>query len=232
MASLKSAIRGRLLKLLDAEPILSYDDNLGSEIVDGWGHRDYVGGLWEGIGSLQFKFMVERGLEPHHVLVDIACGSLRGGVRFVPYLDRGNYLGIDINERLLDAGIRIELGAALRQLKSPEFVISESFEFERFSKRPDFALAQSLFTHLTENDIIRCLRKLKVSARDNTKFYATFFETDHACINPQQSHPHGDFLYTKTQMMEFGAKAGWSVRYLGDWNHPRGQKMMEYSVAR
>ena len=57
-----------------------------------FGHRDYVGAHWEELGSLQFRFMVDQGLLPHHVLVDIACGSLRGGVHFIPYLDPGNYL--------------------------------------------------------------------------------------------------------------------------------------------
>jgi hypothetical protein len=34
---------------------------------------------------------------------------LRGGVRFFPYLDRGNYLGADASKDLIDAGITREL---------------------------------------------------------------------------------------------------------------------------
>lgn len=64
------------------------------------GHRNYVGGLWDEIGLLQFEFLKSRGLKPHHVLVDIACGSLRAGVQ------------------------------------NPQFVISGSFDFEAFQKRP------------------------------------------------------------------------------------------------
>ncbi|HEY2200624.1 MAG TPA: hypothetical protein VGH56_01955, partial [Solirubrobacteraceae bacterium] len=58
------------------------------------GHRAYIGGRWEEYGQLEFDFMVERGLRPEHVMLDIACGSLRAGVRLIPYLDAGNYLGI------------------------------------------------------------------------------------------------------------------------------------------
>lgn len=39
--------------------------------------REKVGGLWEQLGSLQFEYLVRNGLEPHHFLLDIGCGSLR-----------------------------------------------------------------------------------------------------------------------------------------------------------
>ena len=112
------------------------------------GHRGYVGGMWDEIGTLQFGFMKAQGLQPHHVLLDIACGSLRGGVHFIPYLDRGNYLGIEKEAGLVRLGLDQELDPSVRSAKAPEFVISDSFEFVRFSRRPGFALAQSLFTHL------------------------------------------------------------------------------------
>src|ERR1700761_941027 len=143
MRSIKQALTRRLLQSLDATA-----EDEGSEIVDGDGHRAYVGGLWETLGTLQFRFMIEQGLEPHHVLLDVACGSLRGGVRFIPYLERGGYLGIEMQQRLIDIGIEKELGRKLYTLKRPEFVTSDRFEFDQFSMQPDFAIAQSLFSHL------------------------------------------------------------------------------------
>jgi ubiquinone/menaquinone biosynthesis C-methylase UbiE len=223
-------VRRRLRRLLN-QPPLAQDNYLGSEIVDGKGHRQYVGGLWEPIGTLQFNFMVKRGLRPQHVLLDIACGSLRGGVHFIPYLDRGNYLGIDIKQQLIDAGINNELGLSLYQQKKPEFVVSEAFEFERLSKKPDFAIAQSLFTHLIERDILLCLTQLRNVAKQNTKFYATFFESREPIKNSEQSHPHLSFLYTRQQMIHFGEATNWIARYIGDWNHPRNQMMFEFSIS-
>jgi len=67
-------------------------------------------------------------------------------VRLIPYLDRGNYLGIEKEETLVRIGIAKELGPELYTSKAPEFVISQTFEFEKFSRKPNFALAQSLFT--------------------------------------------------------------------------------------
>jgi hypothetical protein len=224
MGSIKEALIRRLLQSLDE----CAGEDRGGEIVDGDGHRKYVGGLWETLGTLQFRFMVEQGLEPRHVLLDVACGSLRGGVRFVPYLDSGNYLGIDMQQKLIDAGVQRELGQKLYTLKKPEFVISDRFEFSRFSRAPDFAIAQSLFSHLTADDIALCLRKLRAVAKQGTKFYASFFESEGPHRNAARSDPRGKFLYSRDQMSQFGAECGWSSRCIGDWGHPRDQKMFEY----
>ncbi len=72
--------------------------------IAGGQHKDFVGGMWDEIGDFQIGFLKARGLSPGHRLVDIGCGSLRGGVRFVSYLDRGGYYGLDINASLIEAG--------------------------------------------------------------------------------------------------------------------------------
>lgn len=66
-------------------------------------HRSFIGGMWDELGDLQFEFMKEQGLKPHHRLGDVGCGALRGGVKFIPYLDAGNYYGLDINASCIDA---------------------------------------------------------------------------------------------------------------------------------
>jgi hypothetical protein len=70
------------------------------------GRRLYVGGAWDEIGKLQFDFLKQQGLKPYHYLLDIACGALRLGVRAIPYLERGHYLGIEKEEGLIAAGVQ------------------------------------------------------------------------------------------------------------------------------
>src|SRR5271155_3139558 len=88
--------------------------------IGGEGPRGFVGGLWHELGELQFRFLVEHGLRPEHVLLDIACGSLRAGVRLIPYLAEGNYLGIDIDGDLIAHGRDVEIGKTLGAIKKPE----------------------------------------------------------------------------------------------------------------
>jgi hypothetical protein len=57
-------------------------------------HRRRVGGMWEEIGRLQFDFLLSKGLQSRHFLLDIGCGSLRGGIHFIGFLDAGRYDGI------------------------------------------------------------------------------------------------------------------------------------------
>jgi hypothetical protein len=110
-------------------------------------------------------------------------------------------------------------------------VTSARFEFDRFSRQPDFAIAQSLFSHLTAPDIALCLQNLRAVAKPNTKLYASFFETAQPHKNATTSDPRGKFLYTRQQMAEFGAACGWNSRYIGSWSHPRDQRMFEYFLA-
>lgn len=209
-----------------------HNDSLkeGVEGIDAMGHREYVGGKWEEIGRLQFDFLVEQGLKPGHCLLDIACGCLRGGIHFIQYLEPGNYLGIDKERTLIDIGIQSELGQEIYEQKKPELIVSDAFEFHKFSKQPDFSLAQSLFSHMNESDICLCLKKLRQFVGSGHTFFATFQEGG-SSGNPQESHSHKRFEYTRAAMEGFGERNGWAATYIGHWNHPRDQKMMKYEVV-
>jgi len=190
-------------------------------------HREYVGGLWDEVGRLQFDFLVAQGLQPSNVLLDVACGSLRGGVHFVRYLDAGKYLGIDKEELLITRGIELELGRELYEHKRPELVVDSAFDFARFSKRPDFSLAQSLFTHLVPDTIDLCLRNLSAFVEPGHVFFATFFEGGSEA-NPDASDDHGFFAYPHAELEARGRAAGWQPTTIGDWGHPRNQQMLKF----
>jgi hypothetical protein len=193
------------------------------------GHRGYIGGRWDEIGKLQFDFMVSRGLRPEHVFLDIACGALRGGVYFIPYLDEGNYLGIDQEQVLIDRALAKELPADVQQQKRPEFVVSNAFEFDRFSRRPQISLAQSLFTHLIRSDIELCVKRLRAFVASGHEFYATF-RVGRSDGNRAKSHAHARFVYMPDELEAIGRSHGWDCEFLGDWGHPRGQQMMRFAA--
>lgn len=139
------------------------------------GHRPFVGGdgdLWERIGRLQFEFLIGRGLKPQHVLLDFACGSLRAGIHFIPYLEAGHYLGFDKSVDLVVLGIMQELGHERFLERRPEFVLNGRFDLSEFTKKPDFAIAQSIFTHLTPEDIERALAGIAAVAAPHMQLFA------------------------------------------------------------
>src|SRR5689334_7701637 len=84
-------------------------------------YRAYVGppSDYDLIGGLQFTLLFQAGLREHHRLLDIGCGSLRGGRLFIPYLLPGRYTGVEPNEWLVRDGIASELGEAILEIKRP-----------------------------------------------------------------------------------------------------------------
>jgi SAM-dependent methyltransferase len=194
------------------------------------GHRAFVGGdgnFWDEIADLQFNFLISEGLKPEHILLDVACGSLRAGRLFIKYLAPGNYLGLDKEIDLIIRGVANELGIDVFIDKHPAFVVSGNFEFFKFSLQPDFIIAQSLFSHLTAEGIYDCLRALRSFISGKVIFYATFFETLSSHQNPTDSDSLDSFFYTREQLNTLAELTGWKMNYIGDWGHPRGQKIVK-----
>jgi hypothetical protein len=202
-----------------------------------WSGRS-VGGSWDKVGSLQFRFLVEQGLEPHHRLLDIGCGSLRGGVHFVKYLDNGNYYGVEEKQWLLDAAVEIELPRRGLSDKVVHLANRGDFNFSVFETGFDYVLAQSVFSHLTWNSIQVCLANVEKVLQERGTFYATFFEDrngDHRAM-PMYHTPGGvvtypdrnPFHYDFGVFVELAKRTSLQVTYIGPWNHPRSQMMLEF----
>ncbi len=226
-----------------AEPSPRPENEYGRQLTPGQiaaaEHREFVGGLWDQIGALQFSFLKQAGLLPHHRLADIGCGSLRGGVHFVPYLQRGHYHGIDINASLIEAGQR-ELQARGCADKDARLRVTDQFELAAFGVQFDYALAVSVFTHLYANHIGLCLKKVRPVLAPGGSFFATFFAApaplhlDEIRHDPGGIVTHFDrdpFHYSFEEMTALARFAGLSVRLIGDWGHPRRQQMLCFSAA-
>ncbi len=193
------------------------------------GYENYVGGKWEEIGQFQFDFMVSQGLKPNHILMDIGCGAGRGGIKYVNYLDSGNYLGLDKEQTLIDIARNKVMGPELVASKRPEFVRSDDFGFSAFTKKPDYAISVSLFTHLSGADISTCLKNLRDFVEPGFIYYTSFFEGTQQ-RHKNKSHSLAHVEHTKEEMIDY-AGAGWNAIYIGNWDHPRDQKLMKYEAV-
>lgn len=220
-----------------AAPDSAYDDPGFIEAAVAQGrHRDVVGGMWDEIGRLQFDHLKGQGLRSGDHLLDIGCGSLRGGVRFAAYLEPGHYWGVDSNAALLRAGRR-ELEAAGLSDRVPEANLLEEaeFDFERLGRDFDIAIAQSLFTHLPANRIALCLYRLAKVMRPGGRLFATYLEVPetHPLDAPFHhpggvvSHGHKDpFHYRASAIPAFIGASPWRLVAASPWGHPRDQRMM------
>ncbi|NIM21914.1 MAG: hypothetical protein GTN64_05785 [Candidatus Latescibacteria bacterium] len=150
---------------------------------------------------------------------------------------------MDINQTLLDQGC-LELERYHLTDKVVTLVQSDDFDFSALGQRFQFALAQSLFTHLPLNSIISCLKKMEKALADGGQFYATFFENKEGKNNLEPiKHPSIDHIGLESYFdrdpyhYDFGTfewicdGTSLEAKYIGDWQHPRDQKMMVFTKA-
>lgn len=198
-----------------------------------------VGGMWDEIGNLQFNFLVANGLQPHQKLLDIGCGSLRGGVHSIKYLNDGNYYGIDMKQWLLTAAVEVELPRYGLTHKTVHLLRRDDFDFSLFGAKFDYAIAQSVFTHIPRDLVLRCLINIEKVFKKDSRFFATFWEDkrgDHI-EGPLYHIPGGEvtfpdkdpFHYKFDVLVELAKIAFLEVEYIGKWNHPRNQMMVAFT---
>lgn len=182
-----------------------------------------IGGMWDEIGQLQFQFLKQMGLKPEHKMLDIGCGTLRGGRFFISYLNTSNYTGIDISPACIDAARSLVEYEDLED-KSPTLILNErkSMQFEEFEgQRFDFLLAQSVFTHLPESVLDECLANIGKIMGPQSHFYFTYIQSD----KPKQ-FSHKDFSYPWAFFESLARKHGFDAEEISDsYDHPRNQKM-------
>jgi hypothetical protein len=135
-------------------------DRLGKGLPPGAHHyRAFVGppDTYDAFSAMQFSLLTFLGLRQEHFLLDIGCGSLRAGKLFIPCLLPSHYFGIEPGQWLIEEGINSELGKDIISTKAPTFSNNDSFTCTVFGQKCDFILAQSIFTHASQAQIVRCL---------------------------------------------------------------------------
>jgi SAM-dependent methyltransferase len=206
--------------------------------VDPNWHRRSIGGKWEELGRLQFDYLAGHGLQPHHYLLDVGCGPLRGGIHFIAYLEAGRYFGVDRKPELIESGRDLELAPRGLLAKNPTLVVMENFDFPSLGQTFDYAIAQSVFTHLPVNNIVRCLMNMEKVLVQGGKFFATIYENPGGKFNLDDveqkpglwTHFDRDYFHYDLATFEWICDGtSLEVEYLGDWANPRNQKMLVFT---
>lgn len=186
-------------------------------------HRSYVGPpeSYDLISHMQFNVLTLLGLREEHTLLDIGCGSLRGGRLFILYLLPERYFGIEPEPWLLEEGIEKEVGRELIARKRPHFSHDPNFTCSVFGQEFDFLLAQSIFSHAAPGQVRRCLEEARKCMKPTSLFAATFVEGEENYKGSRWVYP-GCVTYQLAWLAETAAAAGLSCRRI-EWLHPRGQ---------
>lgn len=127
--------------------------------------------LWRLKRDFQIRFLREHGgIEPHHRLLDIGCGTLRGGIPLIEYLDAQGYTGIESRAEALEEGRR-ELEEAGLADKRPRLMTDPLPEFQ--AEQPfDRMWAFSVLIHMTDDIVRDCFALAARCLADDGVFYA------------------------------------------------------------
>lgn len=183
-----------------------------------------VGGLWEEMGKLQFDFLLKQGLQPHHRLLDIGCGTLRGGRHLIKYLNAGNYSGIDISSKAIEYGNQLIEMESLSE-KRPRLLVNKNrdLKFVEFNNEVfDFLLAQSVFTHLKPEHIEECFRHIGQIMSSASVFFFTFKKA------PELKRSRlKEFSYPWSFFHSLADQHGFDLKDCSEhYKHPRNQRMV------
>jgi SAM-dependent methyltransferase len=175
------------------------------------GNSDRSG--WRKVGKQQFDYLRGHGLEPRHTLLEIGCGNLRAGWRFIDFVDAGNYYGVDISPEVIlaaqDTLVRKELAAKLPYLT---VVRDMSFAFlpdEHF----DWVHAHSVFSHCPLPVIEECFANIGRIMKPSGAFDFTFYRTE----GKEFGRLREDFHYRTETLVAAAERNGLSAELMTDW---------------
>lgn len=168
---------------------------------------------WLALGQLQFDYLVGHGLKPGDRLLEIGCGNLRAGWRFIDHLDPGHYYGIDISPDILLAAHETIKHYEL-QAKVPHLTLVRDLTFAIL---PDDAFtvvhAHSVFSHSPIEVIDECLAHVGRVLAPGGFFDFTFDRTE----GTEHHVLREDFYYRAETLIEHAASYGLAARLMDDW---------------
>jgi SAM-dependent methyltransferase len=183
------------------------------------------------MGATQFALLVALGLRDSHRVLDFGCGSLRVGRLLIPYLQRGNYHGLEPNSWLVEDAIARQIGRDQIAIKSPRFHAFHDFRADRCGADFDFVLAQSILSHtgadLVEAALIGFRRALAASGLALVTFVRSA-QTGVRCTAAKGWVYPDCVAYAPAQIAAFIDRSGLVGRALS-WFHPR---QTWYALAR
>jgi SAM-dependent methyltransferase len=127
--------------------------------------------LWRLQREFQIHFLQRMGLSGQHQLLDLGCGTLRGGLPLIQYLSAGNYTGVDVSAEIIEEARR-ELAEARLLERYPRLECVASLADLDLRCSYDFIWAFSVLVHLEDHELAEALAFASRHLGERGVFYA------------------------------------------------------------
>ena len=127
--------------------------------------------LWKMKRDFQIRFLKNKNLKPEHYLLDIGCGTLRGGIPLIDYLQDGHYFGVEARAEVLEEG-RKELREAGLEGKNPTLFVCPDISRFMIDREFNFIWAFSVLIHMSDEILNDTLAFVNKHLSEKGVFYA------------------------------------------------------------
>lgn len=165
---------------------------------------------WDAHGDLQRDFLLSQGMKPSHRLLDIGCGTGRLARKVVPYLEPGNYNGLDIADAALRAAREVSVVEGWAD-RNPRFWMT-------FEGPPvDFLWSFSVFIHLPQEIMESVMRRAAAVMHPDSRFYWAY-------VPEERSWRSGvkQFRHTLADYQRAAKQAGLTFDEVPNWIEKAG----------
>ena len=127
--------------------------------------------LWKMKRDFQIQFLKDMKLKLEHYLLDIGCGTLRGGIPLIDWLQDGHYFGVEARAKALDEA-RNELREAGLEGKKSTLLLSPDISQLTIERTFDYVWAFSVLIHMTDEILNHTLAFVTKHLSERGVFYA------------------------------------------------------------
>jgi SAM-dependent methyltransferase len=127
--------------------------------------------VWRTKRDFQIQFLRRMGLRPESFLLDIGCGTLRGGLPIIEYLQPSHYYGIEVREDVLEEGKKELMEANLLE-KQAVLILSDDLSALEIPRSFDFVWAFSVLFHMTDEILEEAMRFVTSQLKPGGHFFA------------------------------------------------------------
>lgn len=127
--------------------------------------------LWKSKRDFQIDFLLKKNLKPNDVLMDIGCGTLRGGIPLIDFLNEGNYFGIEARDFVLEEGKK-ELKETKLDSKKPTLIHAFDISKIKLEQKFNFIWSFAVLIHMSDESLDGTLHFVSNHLTDSGVMYA------------------------------------------------------------